>query len=423
MPHEPGHIEFDSDVSGVSTSDIGTTTTQPTSQFSPGEFDGPEPDLVYRVGDQFYILYQLPLERLGIDDEPHYIMYSGTGTIPEYEYKAQSISDEALKKILSVSFDSGGYEEIEDKTDVINQFYNRILRAAETRPWILEKETSGKNAGKYVLLSMFIEQLFEPNVQISVDEYKAESAYINQFTQRQLDYWSAITLGEDPANNAALRKLQQQSAVTLASTLRTYAPEGLSEDVVNFLYNKTLTGDYDPAYLAEQVRFLAAPEFASLVDPELKGLVGEVQLGTSQFDQQARQIVTKIMGLGFLNDLGEQEFKTIAQSLVDPNGARILEAQLQELWDAEHPNKKGQNYALASATPRKLANAITSGLDEHGEDQAFFNDLMEAENQREMQTMLRKYGLQKGDEKTIQDVQLSVGRSFKTGPVRRLMAK
>ena len=93
------------------------------------------------------------------------------------------------------------------------------------------------------------------------------------------------------------------------------------------------------------------------------------------------------------------------------------------MWDAEHPNKKGQNYALASATPRKLANAITSGLDEHGEDQAFFNDLMEAENQREMQTMLRKYGLQKGDEKTIQDVQLSVGRSFKTGPVRRLMAK
>ena len=87
MPHEPGHVTIEGqDVSDVSTSDIGTTTTQPTSQFSPGEFDGPEPDLVYRVGDQFYILYQLPLERLGIDDEPHYIMYSGTGTIPEYEY-------------------------------------------------------------------------------------------------------------------------------------------------------------------------------------------------------------------------------------------------------------------------------------------------------------------------------------------------
>ena len=154
---------------------------QPDAQFSPGEFDGPEPDLIYRVGEQFYVLYELPLERLGIDDEPHYIMYTGTGVIPEYEYKAQSVSQEALNKVLSVSFDSGGYEEIEDKTDVINQFYNRILRAAESRPWLLEKETSGKNTGKYVLLSMFIEQLFEPNVQISVDEYKAESNYINQF--------------------------------------------------------------------------------------------------------------------------------------------------------------------------------------------------------------------------------------------------
>ena len=71
------------------------------------------------------------------------------------------------------------------------------------------------NAGKYVLLSMFIEQLFEPNVQISVDEYKAESNYINQFSQKQLDYWSAVTFGDDPATNAALRKLQQESALSL----------------------------------------------------------------------------------------------------------------------------------------------------------------------------------------------------------------
>ena len=63
MPHEPGHIEFDSDVTGdgVSVSDIGTSTaTQAPAQFSPGEFDGPEPDLIYRVGEQFYVLYELP---------------------------------------------------------------------------------------------------------------------------------------------------------------------------------------------------------------------------------------------------------------------------------------------------------------------------------------------------------------------------
>ena len=424
MPHEPGHVTIEGqDVSDVSTSDIGTTTTQPTSQFSPGEFDGPEPDLVYRVGDQFYILYQLPLERLGIDDEPHYIMYSGTGTIPEYEYKAQSISDEALNKILSVSFDSGGYEEIEDKTDVINQFYNRILRAAESRPWLLEKETTGDNAGKYVLLSMFIEQLFEPNVQISVDEYKAESAYINQFTQRQLDYWSAITFGEDPANNASLRKLQQESSITLASLLRTYAPEGVSQETINFLYNKHLTGDYDTAYLTEQVRFLAAPEFASLVDPELKGLVGEVQTGTKQFKKQATDIMTRYMGRGYVDGLSEEQLSTLSQTLVDPNGQRILEGQLQQLWDSEHPDKKGLNYALVSSTPRKLANAVLGGIDEFGEDEAFFQDLMNLDSQTEMQKQLRKYGLQQGKQKTVQDVQLSIGRALKTGPVRRLMAR
>jgi len=411
-------------IEGIPVSQIIPTgnTTGTSVPFSPGEFDGPEPDLIYRVGNDFYVLYQLPLERLGIQDEPHYILYTGSGTIPEYEYKAQSISEEDLNKILSVSFDSGGYEEIEDKTDVINQFYNRILRAAESRPWLLEKETSGKNTGKYVLLSMFIEQLFEPNVQISVDEYKAESAYINQFTQRQLDYWSAITFGEDPANNAALRKLQQQTSITLASLLRTFAPEGISSETVTWLYKKHLTGEWDDAYLQEQVRFLAAPEFASLVDPELKGLVGEIQTGTKQFKKQAGDVISRYLGQGFLNRLTDEDLTSISQGLVDPNGVRILEAQLQQIWDAEHPNKKGLNYALASATPRKLSDNITGGLDEFGEDEAFFNDVMNAESQTEMSKMLRMYGLQQGKQKTVQDVKLSISRSF-GNPVRRLMAQ
>ena len=53
---------------------------------------------------------------------------------------------------------------------------------------------------------------------------------------------------------------------------------------------------------------------------------------------------------------------------------------------------------------------------------AFFNDLWSRESKRNAK-MLRMYGLQKGDEKTVGDVQLSVGRSFKPGPIRRLKAK
>ena len=48
---------------------------------------------------------------------------------------------------------------------------------------------------------------------------------------------------------------------------------------------------------------------------------------------------------------------------------------------------------------------------------------MNLDSQTEMQKQLRMYGLQQGKQKTVQDVQLSVGRAFKTGPVRRLMAK
>ena len=395
------------------------TTSAPNE--SPGDFDGPEPDLIYRVGDEFYLLYELPLDRLGIDDEPHYVLYTGTGTIPQYEYKAESITAAALDKILAVSFDSGGYEEIEGDADIIDSYLEKIKRAAKSRPWILQKETTGDNAGQYVLLSMFIEQLFEPGQVISEAEYKAESNYINQFSQRQLNYWSAITYGEDPVNNAALRQLQQESSVTLASLLRTYAPEGVSEDLVDFLYQKHLTGDYSTAYLTEQVRYLAAPEFAALVDPEIKSKVGEITTGTKQFDQQATNILSKMMGKGYVDGLNEEEFSTISQSLIDPNGARILEAQLQEVFDATYPDKKGLNYSLISAAPRKLADRITGGLDEFGEDEGFFQELINKTSVTEQQKDLRKYGLQQGKQKTVQDLQLAIGSSFGQ-PIRRLMA-
>ena len=84
-PNNPtlGHTDFDSDVTGdgVSTSNIGTSTTEPSAEFSPGEFDGPEPDLIYRVGEQFYVLYELPLERLGILYQKQYSHICRTRTI------------------------------------------------------------------------------------------------------------------------------------------------------------------------------------------------------------------------------------------------------------------------------------------------------------------------------------------------------
>ena len=127
------------------------------------------------------------------------------------------------------------------------------------------------------------------------------------------------------------------------------------------------------------------------------------------------------MGKGYLDSLSSEEFSSISQSLIDPNGARILEAQLQEVFDATYPDKKGLNYSLISAAPRKLADKITGGLDEFGEDEGFFQELINKTSVTEQQKDLRKYGLQQGKQKTVQDLQLAIGSSFGQ-PIRRLMA-
>ena len=224
----------------------------------------PTPDKVGRIGDTFYFFYQIPSELT--DGEEAYISYTAPSS---YEYGV-NLSGDAVTDLLTLSFDSGDHLEIEVGRSPLDTYVDRIKKVAQVRPYLLEKETSGPNEGQYALLSLFVQQLFEPNKPISEDEYLASSNIYANMTSREKDYLKAINLGED---SVAYQNLVQESTITLASLLRTSGMVDIPDDVQQFLFNKYLTGKYSLDYLSENIKYLATPTYATVFDPELKNLV------------------------------------------------------------------------------------------------------------------------------------------------------
>ena len=80
------------------------------------------------------------------------------------------------------------------------------------------------------------------------------------------------------------------------------------------------------------------------------------------------------------------------------DGEKILEAQLQEIWDASVSDRyKGKNYSIALASLRPVLSKY-GNFDELGRDQDFTYQLLQTEDPKEIPKMARKYFLGQGDE-------------------------
>jgi len=363
----------------------------------------PQPDKVGRIGDTFYFFYQIPSEL--IDGEVAYISYTAPSS---YQYSVD-ISGEAVNNLLDSSFDSGDHLEIELGVNPLDTYVDRIKKVAKLRPYLLQKETEGPNEGQYALLSLFVQQLFEPNKPISEDEYLASSSIFANMTDRERSYLKAINLGED---SVAYQNLVRESTITVASLLRTAGMTNIPDDVQQFLFNKYLTGQYTLDYLSENIKYLATPDFATIYDPEFKDLVDGKGLDTTGvFRSSTKSAINKYLGPNISASFSDEDIDKLGQVLSQPNGQEILNNQLQEQWDAQFPNRKGSNYAATYALANQVVSPILGPLNETN-DASFIIDLFGKESTSEMAKSARQYGLATNNNQTTRILANSAQASF-----------
>ena len=129
----------------------------------------PAPDKVGIKDGKTYFFYQIPTSLTG--GQVGYLSYQA----PEAYNFNVDVDAGSIDGLLDNSFFAGDHLEIEVGVNPMQSYVERIKSVARVRPWLLKKETTGPNAGKYALLSLFVQQLFEPNKPISQEEYLAAS--------------------------------------------------------------------------------------------------------------------------------------------------------------------------------------------------------------------------------------------------------
>ena len=369
----------------------------------------PEPDKVGIKDGKTYFFYQIPASLTG--GQVGYLSYQA----PEAYNFNVDVPSESIDELLNSSFFAGDHLEIDVGYSPMQSYVERIKAVARVRPWLLKKETTGPNAGKYALLSLFVQQLFEPNKPISQEEYFAASDIYAGMNDRQRDYFSAISLGED---SAAWKDLAQEATITVASLMKSRGFTDVPEYVQEFIYTKYLSGDWNKSYLEENLDYLKSPNTATVFDSEFADLISGEAIGTSNINKNTtKKYLHSYLGANVANKYSDEQIGKLSEVLNLPNGTQILAGTLQGEWDKLFPNRAGSNWDSSYTLVNEIAKPWVGDLNEVN-DYGFIVDLMNTDDSNEQGKKARMWGLANNNQTTANllatQAQSSFGSSYRT---------
>lgn len=361
------------------------------------------PDFVRREGNTYYYFYKIPL----IEEElyTHYTseqLYDDAAGVYE--------RDASVEEIIGSSLDFGLIEEISASLGgvrPVDALIDQIKLDALKNPYLLEKEEEGavnifgdEVGGTYAALTHYLENLYEGTA-TSYDTFAAYAPSINALSGDKLTYFKATAFGTDRDDNATLRALEDKSMLEVSGLQLSYGLVDMAEGLTSYLYNARLTGEYDSKMLSEQFRLLAFPELPGYRDPSLLQHIKDTNSDKSlskAYVNKVNKKLNQILGPDLASGFTKEDINTLTNVYGIKDGEQILEAQLQEIWDASVSDRyKGKNYSIALASLRPVLSKY-GNFDELGRDQDFTYQLLQTEDPKEIPKMARKYFLGQGDE-------------------------
>tara|TARA_R100000808_G_C2154177_1_gene164969 strand:- start:2249 stop:3403 length:1155 start_codon:yes stop_codon:yes gene_type:complete len=369
----------------------------------------PAPDKVGIKDGKTYFFYQIPTSLTG--GQVGYLSYQA----PEAYNFNVDVDAGSIDGLLDNSFFAGDHLEIEVGVNPMQSYVERIKSVARVRPWLLKKETTGPNAGKYALLSLFVQQLFEPNKPISQEEYLAASDIYAGMNDRQRDYFSAVGLGED---SAAWKNLAQEATITVASLMESRGFTDVPKSVQEFVYTKYLSGEWNKDFLGENLDYLKSPNTSTVFDKEFADLIEGEAIGVNNINSQTtKKYLQSYLGGNIANKYSQEEIQKMSDILNLPNGNQLLAGTLQGEWDKLFPNRAGSNWDASYTLVNEIAKPWVGDLNEIN-DYGFIVDLMNTDDSNEQGKKARMWGLSNNNQTTANllatQAQRSFGSSYRT---------
>ena len=353
----------------------------------------PKPDYIKEGSDGlYYFFYTVKASELAGLQNDITVFYTSTSS-----YKMDITPGSAdAEKASAISF--GAIEEVDAKFRGYNPLdilTTSIKKEGDLNPYLFTKEQDGT----YAVLGLFLESIFE-GTPLTYEDYAYVSPTIAALNADQLAYFRAIALGTDREKNATLRRLQDKTKLELSGLVAKHGLFDVDESVLDLFYDMRLKGELSKEDLAEQYRLYIFPELPGFRLPKITQFVADNSVTAPTalaYVEKAKDQVAKKLGQDLANLFDEEDYKLFSNVLATKNGAALLDAKLQPIWDENVADKyKGKDYNTSIIGIRSKAQRL-GDLDETGRDKELVYNLFQMDDPEEQRKAMTAHFLEVGD--------------------------
>ncbi len=349
---------------------------------------------LWKVGNDYYIVH----ETTGSDGEPLVLAwkapsYSDVESFfgPDQEVIVNKTIDELPADVLMF----GSTDELANMTeDPITTWRNTLETEAKTQPWLLDPD--------YQALSLMAVLEGRPLSESEIQQTNWWKTHTE--AQRQ---WMKVFHG-DPET---AQQMMADNRMKTFDALRNAGVNNPSEELVNFMADQLTTGEWSQTYFTHQIQAVSDPAAGISIDPSLDDLIDSPLDTTQAGEKEVRDLVLKWLGPTYGTWDDELISEWAGRLRNDPDAELYLVEQLKDQKQAMFPEYMREATYDTIAAPWKgyVYQAWGEQIDETD---PLFTQILTMNDAGEAGKLLTQEGLNRGNNKVTNSVQMALNNSF-----------
>jgi len=425
--------EFNAFSNAIETIDTETvTTTTPTTTTTPitpitgsgqitntafTEFNNvPENGLLWNVGGNFYIVYEVPGSQGEIyEGNPIYMAYElkdndlfAAGLLTQGETAPQPNATMNQAFFDSIAIVTGNTDQLSAEIDnPFASFVETITEQSQVAPWITDPE----------MISLIAEAAVEGRT-VTDAEWQTTNWYqTHNETERE---WLR-TYYSDPSTAT---QLTTDAQIAVANSLQAAGVSNAPEALINWVAGKYVSGEWSQTYTTEQISLFADPYATGKRDSSFENYLSSTALTgvdrTTEREKEVRELYGKWLG-PTLGKLTDQEAAEIAGRLRDDPDYQdqlvqsLKQSRLAAFSAYTNPELTYEDIA------RPWRNLTTSVWGQTADEtQGWWQEMVKSNDFAQAQNTLREKGLEQNITQVTTDATQALQQALGQGTVSQL---
>ena len=396
---------------------VATTTTPGTGQITNTAFTQfnniPENGLLWDVGGNFYIVYEVPGSQGELyEGNPIYMAYelkdndlvnAGLLTQGETAPQPNATMDQAF--FDSIAIVTGNTDQLTALIDnPFASFVETVGEQAQVAPWITDPE----------IIALISEAAVEGR-EVSDAEWQTTNWYQ---THNESEREWLRTYYSDPSTAT---QLTTDAQIAVANSLQAAGVSNAPEALINWVAGKFVSGEWSQTYTTEQISLFADPYATGKRDESFENYLSSTALTgvdrTTEREREVRELYGKWLGPS-LGKLTDNEVAEIAGRLRDdPEYQDQLVQSLKQSRLAAFSNYTNPELTYEDIA-RPWRNLTTSVWGQTADEtQGWWQDMVKSNDFAQAQTTLREKGLEQDITQVTQDATKALQGALGQGTV------